>query len=216
MGDPLQIVMFILALVISLTIHEFSHAWSAYELGDPTARNQGRLTLNPIAHLDPIGALMIVFMSISGVGIGWAKPVPVNPFNLRTNPRVGMGLTSAAGPFSNLVLAALFAIPLRLGLNLPYLVQSFFLVMIMVNASLALFNLIPLPPLDGFSVVQGIIGTFRTRWAYEWGARLDKLMPFGPVILIGLLSLGWLTGFNPLGWLLGRPLNAIMGLLLGF
>ncbi|MFN2244603.1 MAG: site-2 protease family protein, partial [Anaerolineae bacterium] len=215
MGDPLQIVMFILALVISLTIHEFSHAWSAYELGDPTARNQGRLTLNPIAHLDPIGALMIVFMSISGVGIGWAKPVPVNPFNLRTNPRVGMGLTSAAGPFSNLVLAALFAIPLRLGLNLPYLVQSFFLVMIMVNASLALFNLIPLPPLDGFSVVQGIIGTFRTRWAYEWGARLDKLMPFGPVILIGLLSLGWLTGFNPLGWLLGRPLNAIMGLLLG-
>jgi len=216
MGDPLQIVMFILALVISLTIHEFSHAWSAYELGDPTARNQGRLTLNPIAHLDPIGALMIVFMSISGVGIGWAKPVPVNPFNLRTNPRVGMGLTSIAGPFSNLVLATIFAIPLRLGLNLPYLVQSFFLVMIMVNASLALFNLIPLPPLDGFSVVQGIIGTFRTRWAYEWGARLDKLMPFGPVILIGLLSLGWLTGFNPLGWLLGRPLNAIMGLLLGF
>ena len=216
MGDPLQIVMFILALVISLTIHEFSHAWSAYELGDPTARNQGRLTLNPIAHLDPIGALMIVFMSISGVGIGWAKPVPVNPFNLRTNPRVGMGLTSAAGPFSNLVLAALFAIPLRLGLNLPSLVQSFFLVMIMVNVSLALFNLIPLPPLDGFSVVQGIIGTFRTRWAYEWGARLDKLTPFGPVILIGLLSLGWLTGFNPLGWLLGRPLNAIMGLLLGF
>ena len=216
MGDPLQIVMFILALVISLTIHEFSHAWSAYELGDPTARNQGRLTLNPIAHLDPIGALMIVVMSISGVGIVWAKPVPVNPFNLRTNPRVGMGLTSAAGPFSNLVLAALFAIPLRLGLNLPYLVQSFFVVMIMVNASLALFNLIPLPPLDGFSVVQGIIGTFRTRWAYEWGARLDKLMPFGPVILIGLLSLGWLTGFNPLGWLLGRPLNAIMGLLLGF
>jgi Zn-dependent protease len=216
MGDPLQIVMFILALVISLTIHEFSHAWSAYELGDATARNQGRLTLNPIAHLDPIGALMIVFMSISGVGIGWAKPVPVNPFNLRTNPRVGMGLTSAAGPFSNLVLAALFAIPLRLGLNLPSLVQSFFLVMIIVNVSLALFNLIPLPPLDGFSVVQGIIGTFRTRWAYEWGARLDKLMPFGPVILLGLLSLGWLTGFSPLGWLLGRPLNAIMGLLLGF
>ena len=216
MGDPLQIVMFILALVISLTIHEFSHAWSAYELGDATARNQGRLTLNPIAHLDPIGALMIVFMSISGVGIGWAKPVPVNPFNLRTNPRVGMGLTSAAGPFSNLVLAALFAIPLRLGLNLPSLVQSFFFVMVMVNVSLALFNLIPLPPLDGFSVVQGIIGTFRTRWAYEWGARLDKLMPFGPVILLGLLSLGWLTGFNPLGWLLGRPLNAIMGLRLGF
>jgi Zn-dependent protease len=216
MVDPLQIVMFILALVISLTIHEFSHALSAYELGDTTARNQGRMTLNPIAHLDPIGALMIVFMSISGVGIGWAKPVPVNPYNLRTNPRVGMGLTSAAGPFSNLVLAALFAIPLRLGLQMPSLVQSFFLVMVIVNVSLALFNLIPLPPLDGFSVAQGILGTFRTRWAYEWGARLDKLTPFGPVILLGLLSLGWLTGFNPVGWLLGPPLNAILGLLLGF
>lgn len=216
MVDPLQIVMFILALVISLSFHEFSHAWSAYELGDSTARNQGRLTLNPIAHLDPIGALMIVFMSISGVGIGWAKPVPVNPYNLRTNPRVGMGLTSAAGPFSNLVLAALFAIPLRLGLQVPSLVQNFFLVMVIVNVSLALFNLIPLPPLDGFSVVQGILGTFRTRWAYEWGARLDKLTPFGPVILLGLLSLGWLTGFSPVGWLLGPPLNAILGLLLGF
>lgn len=216
MVDPLQIVMFILALVISLTIHEFSHALSAYELGDTTARNQGRMTLNPIAHLDPIGALMIVFMSISGVGIGWAKPVPVNPYNLRTNPRVGMGLTSAAGPFSNLVLAALFAIPLRLGLQMPSLVQNFFLVMVIVNVSLALFNLIPLPPLDGFSVAQGILSTFRTRWAYEWGARLDKLTPFGPVILLGLLSLGWLTGFNPVGWLLGPPLNAILGLLLGF
>jgi Zn-dependent protease len=216
MVDPLQIVMFILALVISLSIHEFAHAWSAYELGDATARNQGRLTLNPIAHLDPIGALMIVFMSISGVGIGWAKPVPVNPYNLRTDPRVGMGLTSAAGPFSNLVLAALFAIPLRLGLQVPSLLQSFILVMVIVNVSLALFNLIPLPPLDGFSVVQGILGTFRTRWAYEWGARLDKLTPFGPVILLGLLSLGWLTGFSPLGWLLGPPLDAILGLLLGF
>ena len=215
MIDPVQIVFFILALVISLSVHEFSHAWSAYELGDPTARNNGRLTLNPIAHLDPLGTLMIVFMSISGIGIGWAKPVPVNPRNLQINPRVGMGLTSAAGPFSNLVLAAVFAIPLRLGLGLPSLVFEFIWAMVLVNLSLALFNLIPLPPLDGFSVVQGILGTFRTRWAYEWGDRLDKLVPFGPVILLGLLSLGWFTGFNPLSWLLGPPLNALLGLLLG-
>jgi len=216
MSEPLQIVSFILALVISISVHEFSHAWSAYELGDSTARNLGRLTLNPIKHFDPLGALMIVFMSISGWGIGWGKPVPVNPFYLRTNPRVGMGLTSAAGPFSNLVLAALFAIPLRLGLNVPWLVSSFFWVMVLVNVSLALFNLIPLPPLDGFSVMQGILASFRTRWAYEWGDRLDKLVPFGPVLLLGLLSLGWFTGFSPLGWLLGQPLNAILGLLLGF
>jgi Zn-dependent protease len=209
MSDPLQIVSFILALVVSISIHEFSHAWSANELGDPTARNLGRLTLNPIKHFDPLGALMIVFMSISGWGIGWGKPVPVNPFNLRTNPRVGMGLTSAAGPFSNLVLASLFAIPLRMGLNVPWLVWDFLWVMVLVNVSLALFNLIPLPPLDGFNVLQGILASFRTRWAYEWGDRLDKLAPFGPVLLLGLLSLGWVTGFSPLGWLLGQPLNAI-------
>ena len=215
MFEPLQIVLYILVLVISISLHEFSHAWSAYELGDPTARNLGRLTLNPIKHFDPLGALMIVFMSISGWGIGWGKPVPVNPYNLRTNPRVGMGLTSAAGPFSNLVLAALFAIPLRLGLNVPSLVLSFFWAMVIINVSLALFNLIPLPPLDGFHVVQGILGTFRTRWAYEWGSRLDRLVPFGPVLLLGLLSLGWFTGFNPLSWLLGPPRDAILGLLLG-
>ena len=214
--EPLQIVLYILVLVISLSIHEFAHAWSAYELGDPTARNLGRLTLNPVKHLDPLGALMIVFISISGWGIGWGKPVPVNPYNLRTNPRVGMGLTSAAGPFSNLVLAALSAIPLRLGLTMPYLVGSFLWAMVIINVSLALFNLIPLPPLDGFHVVQGILGTFRTRWAYEWGSKLDRLAPFGPVLLLGLLSLGWISGFSPLGWLLGPPLEAILRLLLGF
>ena len=215
LGSLQQIVLFILALVISISLHEFAHAWSAYELGDPTARNLGRLTLNPIKHFDPLGALMIVFMSIAGWGIGWGKPVPVNPYNMRTNPRVGMGLTSAAGPFSNLVLAALFAIPLRLGLNMPSVVFNLFWVMIITNVSLALFNLIPLPPLDGFGVVQGILGTFRTRWAYEWGSRLDKLVPFGPVLLLGMLSLGWFTGFSPLSWILGPPRDAILGLLLG-
>jgi len=93
--------------VVSISIHEFSHAWAAYELGDPTARNLGRLTLNPLVHFDPLGALMILFMALAGWGLGWGKPVPVNPYNLRGNPRVGMGLTSAAGPFSNLVLATL-------------------------------------------------------------------------------------------------------------
>ena len=158
---------------------------------------------------------MIVFMSISGWGIGWGKPVPVNPYNLRTNPRVGMGLTAAAGPFSNLVLAALFAVPLRLGLNVHWVVLDFFWVMVTVNVGLALFNLLPLPPLDGFSVVQGILASFRTRWAYEWGNKLDRLTPFGPVLLLGLLSLGWITGFSPLRWLLDPPLYAIRGLLLG-
>ena len=215
MSDPVVIVFFIVALVISISIHEFAHAWSAYELGDPTARNLGRLTLNPVKHFDPLGALMIVFMSISGFGIGWGKPVPVNPYNLRVNPRVGMGLTAAAGPFSNLVLAALFAIPLRLGWVGPGLLQSFLYFSVIVNVGLALFNLIPLPPLDGFSVVQGILGTFRTRWAYEWGAKLDRLAQYGPMLLMVLLAIGWFSPLNPLGWLLGPARNALTGLLLG-
>ncbi len=215
MSDPIQIVFFLLALVVSISIHEFSHAWSAYQLGDPTARNQGRLTLNPIRHFDPLGAVMIVFMAISGWGIGWGKPVPVNPYNLHTNPRVGMGLTSAAGPFSNLVLATLFAIPLRLGWGMPAMVQAFLWTLVLTNVSLAIFNLIPLPPLDGFNVMQGLLGTFRTRWAYEWGARLDRLAPFGPILLLALLSLGWFTGLNLLSSILVPARNAILGLLLG-
>jgi len=215
MSNPVQIVFFLLALVVSISFHEFCHAWSAYELGDPTARNQGRLTLNPIRHFDPLGALMIVFMAISGVGIGWGKPVPVNPYNLHTNPRVGMGLTSAAGPFSNLVLATLFAIPLRLGWGMPAMVQAFLWTLVLTNVSLAIFNLIPLPPLDGFGVIQGLLGTFRTRWAYEWGARLDRLAPFGPILLLALLSLGWFTGLNPLSSILVPARDALLGLLLG-
>jgi Zn-dependent protease len=215
MSDPIQIVFFLLALVISISIHEFSHAWSAYEMGDPTARNLGRLTLNPIKHFDPLGALMIVFMAMSGWGIGWGKPVPVNPYNLRTDPRVGMGLTSAAGPFSNLVLATLSAIPLRLGWSLPGLLEGFLWTMVFTNVGLAIFNLIPLPPLDGFNVVQGLIATFRTRWAYEWGNKLDRLAPFGPVLLLALLSLGWFTGLNLLGRIMGPPMEALLGLILG-
>jgi Zn-dependent protease len=214
--DPLQMVSFLLALVISISIHEFSHAWSAYELGDATARNQGRMTLNPIVHFDPLGAAMILFMAFSGFGIGWGKPVPVNPYNLRTNPRVGMGLTSIAGPFSNLVLAALFAIPLRLGWAMPNVLATFVWTMVITNVGLAVFNLIPLPPLDGFNVLQGLLATFRTRWADEWGSKLDRLAPYGPIALLALLSLGWFAGFNLLGRIMGPPMDALLGLLLGF
>ena len=222
MFDRLEsILFFLVALVVSISVHEFAHAWSAYELGDSTARNQGRLTLNPVVHFDPIGALMIVFMAFAGWGLGWGKPVPVNPYNLRTNPRVGMGLTSAAGPFANLVLAALFAIPLRMdalwatGGSMQGLVQTFLVTMVITNVTLAIFNLIPLPPLDGFNVMQGLLATFRTRWAYEWGNNLDRLAPYGPVILLGLLSLGWFVGFNLLGRIMGPPIDALLGLLLG-
>jgi Zn-dependent protease len=210
-----QMIFFLLALVVSISIHEFSHAWSAYELGDPTARNMGRLTLNPIAHFDIIGAMMIVFMAFSGFGIGWGKPVPVNPYNLRTHPRLGMGLTSAAGPFSNIVLATLFAIPLRLQVSMPQALGQFLLILVYTNVGLAIFNLIPLPPLDGFGVLQGLLSTFRTRWAYEWGNTLDRMAVYGPILLLVLLSVGWFTPVNPLGWLMGGPVQALMRLILG-
>jgi len=212
--DLTQTVLFLVALVLSLSVHECCHAWAAYQLGDPTARNLGRLTLNPVRHLDPLGALMILYMALAGRGLGWGKPVPVNPNNLRGNPRVGMGLTAAAGPFSNLVLAALAAIPLRLIPEMPGLASLLLGTLVITNVSLALFNLLPLPPLDGFSVLQGLIGTIRSRWAYEWGHRLDRLAPLGPILLLALLSLGWFSGFNPLRWLLGAPVEAVIRLLL--
>jgi Zn-dependent protease len=126
-----------------------------------------------------------------------------------------MGLTSAAGPFSNLVLATLFAIPLRLVWDMPALLMVFLWTMVLTNVGLAIFNLIPLPPLDGFNVAQGLLGTFRTQWAYEWGNRLDRLAPYGPVLLLALLSLGWFSPVNPLSSILLPVRDAIMGLLLG-
>ncbi|MCL7454772.1 MAG: site-2 protease family protein, partial [Anaerolineae bacterium] len=173
-------------------------------------------TLNPVVHFDPIGALMILFMAFAGWGIGWGKPVPVNPYNLRTDPRIGMGLTSAAGPFSNLVFATLAAIPLRLGWAMPGPLSTFLLVLVIVNIGLAVFNLIPLPPLDGFNVLQGLLATFRTRWAYEWGNKLDSVAPYGPVLLMGLLALGWFSAISPLSWLLSGPVSSLTELVLGW
>jgi Zn-dependent protease len=95
-------------------------------------------------------------------------------------------------------------------------VVFFLWTMVFTNVGLALFNLIPLPPLDGFNVMQGLIATFRTRWAYEWGNKLDRLAPFGPVLLLGLLSLGWFTGFNPVGQILGPVRDTLLGLILGY
>ncbi len=213
--DIVQAIMFLLAILLSITFHEFTHAWSAYQMGDDTARRMGRMTLNPIKHFDPLGALMIVFMAFGGRGLGWGKPVPVNPYNLRGNPRVSMGITSAAGPFSNLVLAATAAIPLRLIPNLPSLLGTFLWVLVVTNVSLAVFNLLPLPPLDGFGVIQGLLGTLRSRRAYQWGEALDRVAPYGPLLLLALLAFGWFGSFNILGSILGPPINALLRLLVG-
>jgi Zn-dependent protease len=159
---------------------------------------------------------MIVFMSLSGWGIGWGKPVPVVPSNLRIDARVGMALTSLAGPFSNLVLAALAAIPLRLAWSLPLPLWSLLFVFVSANLGLALFNLIPLPPLDGFHIVQGVLSAYRTRWAYDLSEKLDRVAGYSTFLLFGLLALGWFTPIDPLGFLLGPPLERLLELYLGW
>lgn len=148
-NGQLNIVTFILlvvSLVLAVTIHEFAHALAADKLGDNTPRLFGRLTLNPLAHLDPLGTLLILIS-----GFGWGKPTPVNPLNME-NPLRDSALVSLAGPASNIILAVLLALPLRLDLWWGI----FLLPGIILNVSLAIFNLIPIYPLDGFKIVSGV------------------------------------------------------------
>jgi Zn-dependent protease len=206
----------LLAIVLGITIHEFSHALSADLLGDPTARYQGRLTLNPVAHFDPVGGLMILVSSITGFGFGWGKPVPVNPINLRFGPRVGMALTSFAGPFANILLATVLAVPLRLMPTLPYLAQIGLYTAVSSNAALAVFNLLPIYPLDGFSVLRGVVATVRARWAYSLSDLLDQLLRVGPMIFIGLLLLDRIVPSPGVIWtILGPVHRLLMRLILG-
>ncbi len=174
-------------LLIAFTIHELAHAVSADYLGDDTAKRLGRVTLNPLAHLDPIGTFMLLF-----AGFGWAKPVPVNPYNLRGNPRTSMALVALAGPVSNLLLASLAVIPFRLNLLnqfdafspssglvfLPFFLFEF----IGINIILAVFNMIPIPPLDGYKILYALLPD-------ELAFRLEPLEQYGFLILLGLLFL---------------------------
>jgi len=207
-----NIVAFLLALVLSISIHEFAHALVAELQGDRTARYLGRLTLNPTAHFDPLGAIMILVSAFSGFGFGWGKPVPVNPRNLRSGPRVGMGIVAAAGPLSNVLLAVLFAIPFRLNLHLPGLLGSLFHTVIWVNIGLAIFNLIPLFPLDGYSVLRGILATIRAAWAYRWTDILDNLQTQGPILLFLFIAVDQFLPFS----VLDLPRLFLYRLIMGF
>jgi Zn-dependent protease len=175
------------AIFFSLTVHEFFHAYIAYRFGDSTAKDMGRLTLNPLAHLDLFGTLM---MFMSGFRFGWAKPVPVNPYNLR-NPRVADFWISAAGPLSNLGLGFVFGMLFRLTYSgyiaVPDPIVQFFLVGVLINVSLAFFNLIPLFPLDGSHILKSILPP-------EYEPKLVQLDRYGPFILIFLIVVGgfWL------------------------
>jgi Zn-dependent protease len=210
--DAPTIIAHAIALIIALSLHELAHAVVADQLGDDTPRRMGRITLNPLAHLDPLGSLMFIV-----VGFGWAKPVLSNPYHLRNGPRVGMALVAAAGPICNLLQAAIAAIPFRFGLleiefssqansiggilpSLEFLLTSF----IISNVFLTLFNLLPIGPLDGMKVLRG----FSPR---AWDRILDPLEQWGTFILLALVFLGQ----GLLSVILGGPASLILGLLLG-
>ena len=201
----------ILALVICLTIHEFSHAYSAYRAGDDTARAHGRLSLNPLDHLDPLGTIFMVLAAIQGFGIGWAKPVPVNPNNFK-HPRWDNLRVSLWGPLSNLITAAVVGTIIRF--SGPHFLLSnvglFLEVLVLVNISLAVFNLIPIAPLDGSHIMSSLL-------PHEMARRYDQVMGrWGMLIFIGLIVLGSRgSGFDVLGMILFPPMRFFFHLFTG-
>lgn len=209
---------FATAILTGLAFHEFSHAWAANELGDDTAKRQGRLTLNPIAHLDPMGTTLLLL-----VGFGWAKPTPVNPWRLRNGPRRGNAMVAFAGPASNFFFAALAALPLRLGLvesrfgaDIPRIIQFgsgeeylflFLAFVISLNVLLGIFNLIPIPPLDGFKVATGFLPR-------EAAQQLERLEPYGPGIIMVMFVIGIVAPqLSPIYWVINLVYDDVLGFL---
>ncbi|MFO7952390.1 MAG: site-2 protease family protein [Bacillota bacterium] len=182
--DPAVIALRIPVLLIVITVHEFAHARMAYHFGDTTASRQGRMNLNPINHLDPIGSLMILL-----VGFGWAKPVPINPINFNQY-RSGLRWVSFAGPMANLIMGFFSLLLFRMlletgfietsGTGLPFM---FFQQLIMINIYLALFNLIPIPPLDGSKILMSLLSDANLGIYYQ-------IERYAPLILIGLIITG--------------------------
>ena len=206
LDDPFAFVVLLVAvsvsLLIGITVHEFSHAWAANRLGDMTATNLGRLTLNPKAHLDPTGTLMLLI-----AGFGWGRPVPVDPRRLR-NGRRGVAIVSAAGPLSNVALALGFALLFQLGLvtqgdfsrealrTLDPLAWATIVATysVLLNLILAAFNVLPIAPLDGGGILLGIVPR-------PWLPAIARIQRYGPFVLVGVIGFSLLTGVRVLGFL---------------
>ncbi len=192
MASAIAFIFWLAILIFSAVIHEVSHGVVAEQLGDPTARLAGRLTLNPLKHLDFLGSFLLPvtlwFLTGGGIVFGWAKPVPYNPLNLK-NPLAGAGKIAAAGPISNLFIAAVFGIILRIfsvaGLAAPFLMELF-AVIVYVNILLAVFNLVPIPPLDGSKVLFAILP--KNESSYRLAFFLER---YGMIIVLFFIFFGF-------------------------
>ena len=196
-----------IVILVAFPFHEFAHALAAYRLGDSTARLFGRLTLDPRVHLDPMGAILLLL-----AGFGWAKPTPVSPFNLRGGLS-GEALVALAGPVSNFALAAAAALPLRYivasGLAVPSIVETVLVVFVTFNLLLMVFNLIPIPPLDGSKVLFAAMDP-QTEYRYR-----PVLEQYGPFLLLILVLMSAFGGANILGVLIRSVLSPLFELLVG-
>ena len=214
--DPATLVAVAIFLLVGFPVHEFSHALAAYRLGDGTAKLFGRLTLNPLVHLDPYGSLLLVASAVlGGFIIGWAKPTPVNPSMLRGGRRAEAWV-AAAGPVSNLVMAILAAVALRLIVALGVasndavlFVANVVYMFIFINVALFIFNLIPIPPLDGSKVMFSLMNP-----ATVWRIR-PTLEQWGFLILIVVMIIP-LNGISIGGRVIGPLLNGLVSVLVGF
>ena len=189
----------LIPLWLSLSVHEWAHAWTAFKLGDDTAALMGRLTLNPLAHIDPFGTILLPLL---GIPFGWAKPVPVQPHRFRrsVNMRTGMMITAVAGPISNLCLAAIFIACVVVLAHFrpdvfrgPHPAAHLLLTMVFLNVALAVFNILPIPPLDGSRVADALMpAPLRPAW--------EAFCQLGPMALLAVIVLPQLMGFSLFAW----------------
>lgn len=230
MSDTLSLAAILIpSLVIAIVFHEVAHGYAAKALGDPTASERGRLTLNPIRHVDPVGTLLVPggLALLGGPVFGWAKPVPVNKYRLQ-NPRFGMMAVAAAGPGSNFILAGVGAVLLGLvggnewglsstptGLPMavdlsgqPLLLMSGLFYFILINLFLGLFNLLPIPPFDGSHIVGGLLPD---RLRFQW----ERLQRVGMILILGVIAASWAFGTEWIAYTIGPPFEAVLDFYLG-
>ena len=204
----LKIVLFAPPILLAITMHEVAHGWAARYLGDPTAASLGRLSLNPLKHVDPMGTIAVpaFMLTIGGVLFGWAKPVPVDMNQLRF-PKIDMALVAAAGPASNLVMAASWVVIFKIGYNLESTLGTMIILMatvgVFINSIIMILNLLPLPPLDGSKVLAGLLPEKLSNYIY-------RLEPYGLFIVLGVFLLDWTLSLGIFHNLVIMPVYSIV------